>query len=78
MRKIGYGLGVVVFLVGLYTLGSAAVQAREDYSNFRKMVLWVAQKQAQEAEYAKRQAAQRATALAPNPGLVQGSGEPPK
>ena len=65
MKLIGYGLLVVICLLGLYTAGSAALQAREDYSNFRKIVLWVAQKQQQEAEYAKRQAAQKPVAQAP-------------
>jgi hypothetical protein len=69
MKVIGYGLAVVVFLLGLYTLGVGVIQAREDYSNFRKIVLWVAQKQAQEAEYAKRQAQQRAAQPAPAPGM---------
>ena len=71
MKLIGYGLLTVVCLLGLYTLGSAALQAREDYSNFRKIVLWVAQKQQQEAEYAKRQAAQKqaAPAVAAAPGM---------
>jgi hypothetical protein len=67
MKLIGYGLLTVICLLGLYTLGSAALQAREDYSNFRKIVLWVAQKQAQEAEYAKRQAQQRPVQQAPTP-----------
>jgi hypothetical protein len=67
MKLIGYGLLTVICLLGLYTAGSAALQAREDYSNFRKIVLWVAQKQAQEAEYAKRQAQQRSVPQAPAP-----------
>jgi hypothetical protein len=65
MKVIGYGLGVVVFLLGLYTIGAGAIQAREDYGNFRKIVLWVAQKQAQEAEYVKRQAAKQQAAPVP-------------
>jgi nitrate reductase gamma subunit len=71
MKIIGYGLLTIVVLLGLYTTYSGAMQAREDYSNFRKIVLWVAQKQAQEAEYAKRQAAKQAQAPMPAPAPVQ-------
>jgi hypothetical protein len=70
MKMIGYGLLTVVFVLGLYTVYAGGMQLREDYSNFRKIVQWVAQKQQQEAEYAKRQAAKQAQAPAPAPAPV--------
>lgn len=73
MKKIGYALIVAMCLLGLYTLGSAVIQLREDYSNFRKIVVWVAQKQALDAQQAQRaqqqrqQTAQSGTVGTPNP-----------
>jgi hypothetical protein len=58
-KRVVQGVVVALCLVGLYGVYGAFVQAREDYSNFRKIVIWVYQKQAQEAEYLKRQAAQK-------------------
>ena len=77
-------LVVALCVIGVLAIGSSvyrvyrdvqdfyAIRAthwtQEDRENFKKIVVWIAQKQAQEAEYAKRQAAQRAAApVAPAP-----------
>lgn len=73
MKKIGYGLIVVMCLLGLYTLGAGIIQLREDYNNFRKIVVWVAQKQALEAQQAQR-AQQQRQQVAQAPAVT----EPPK
>jgi len=60
VKKIAGAAVVIVALIGLYTLYSAGRQAVVDYQNFRKIVLWVAQKQNQEAQALQRQQQQRA------------------
>jgi len=58
-KKLAQALVVALCLVGLYSLYGAVRQAREDYTNFRKIVVWVYQKQAQEEAARQRQAQQR-------------------
>jgi Sec-independent protein translocase protein TatA len=59
VKKIAGAAVVIVALIGLYTLYSAGRQAVVDYQNFRKIVLWVAQKQNQEAQALQRQQQQQ-------------------
>lgn len=55
---------VVFALVGMYVTYGVVQQVRVDVDNFRKIVLWVAQKQAQE-ELARQRAAAAAQLAKP-------------
>lgn len=72
-KRIGGALVVVLALLGLYQAASFGVQLRTDYQNFKKIVVWVYQKQAQEEAARQRQQAQRAvpTPAAPAPVAVE-------
>ncbi len=68
MKTTFRGLVGAAALIGLYAIGSFGVQLKTDYDNFKKIVIWVAQKQVQEAQAAQRaQQQQRAAAQAPTP-----------
>lgn len=69
-KKVAGAAVVLAALIGVYTLFGAAAQLRTDYQNFRRMVIWVAQKQAQEEQARQRQEQQRAapaTNVTPTP-----------
>ena len=66
-RRILYGLVAVLALIGVVAIGSFGLQLREDYQNFRKIVVWVAQKQALEQQQLQRQQQQRQQAPVPVP-----------
>lgn len=65
MRKFAAALIVIFALFGVYGAFGIVSQAREDYSNFRKIVQWVAIKQQQEELARQRQAAQQAKPAVP-------------
>jgi hypothetical protein len=64
VKKVSIGFLVALALVGLFGVVSGIQQIREDYSNFRKIVQWVAIKQQQE-ELARQKPAPKA--LTPDP-----------
>jgi hypothetical protein len=60
VKRFFRGCVVALALVGLLGLIGGVQQAREDYSNFRKIVTWVAIKQQQE-ELARQQRTAKAS-----------------
>lgn len=65
LRKFAISLFVVFSLLGLYSTYDAGQQLVIDYQNFKKIVLWVAQKQALEEQQRQRQQQQAAAKPAP-------------
>lgn len=63
-KKLVAGLVIALTLIGMFTVYSVGRQLTVDYQNFRKMVIWVAQKQQEEL------ARQRALQQAPKPQSV--------
>lgn len=72
LKKFGIALVIVFALLGCYQTYGIVQQYREDYSNFRKIVQWVAIKQQQEelARQRAQQAAARPTPPAPPDGAI--------
>jgi hypothetical protein len=68
VRRLGIAAVVALSLIGAYGVIGFARQLHTDYQNFRKIVVWVAQKQQQE-EQARQRAMQQQQSLraAPQP-----------
>jgi hypothetical protein len=55
VKRFLAALFVAFGLIGVYAVGSGVLQLRTDYQNFKKIVVWVAQKQLQEEQARQRQ-----------------------
>lgn len=75
VKKFGLACVVIFALLGVYSVFGVARQAVEDYSNFRKIVQWVAIKQQQEAAALERQR-QAPKPAAPAPAAAPDAGAP--
>lgn len=74
IKKVGIALVVVFSLLGCYSAYSFGRQLVTDYQNFRKIVIWVAQKQQQE-EFARQRAQQQPQAPVTPPAAADPSPE---
>jgi hypothetical protein len=77
VKKFVVSIVVVFSLLGAYSAFAAGQQLVVDYQNFKKIVLWVAQKQALEEQQRQRQQQQAAKPIAPAPAPAAPA-EPPK